>query len=285
MKRLDFDTLGDTQKAFEAIEATRTLMPGLPVLARLDGRAFHTFTKGLARPFDPRLAEAMQETTKELVRRFTPNLGYTQSDEITLVWLPASDTHLLPIFSGRIAKLTSSLAAMASVVFNKEIAKTLSPSYLEQLPTFDARVWSVPNARLAAENFLWREMDATKNSVSALASSKFSEKTLHGLSTSQRKGLLFEEGIVWDNLPNFAKRGIYYKRRTVSRDFTEEELTRLRQIPNWKPPEGPILRTAVEEVNYPSLTTIANLAGVLFNDEPPVLEKELTDESNSEDHS
>src|SRR5215212_3282844 len=97
------DGLGDRMKRYESAEAGRRLMPLLPAVARLDGRAFHAFVKGLTRPFDERLSRLMIETVA--------SVGYTQSDEITLAWVPAG-TDGQVFFDGRVQKMNSVLAAL-----------------------------------------------------------------------------------------------------------------------------------------------------------------------------
>src|SRR3569832_1982692 len=99
----DTDDFGDRMKAYEAVETARKLDPLLPIYARIDGRAFSTFTRGMERPFDLRMTGAMVETTKHLVHATHARIGYVQSDEISLVWLaegPNSDT----LFSGKVQK-------------------------------------------------------------------------------------------------------------------------------------------------------------------------------------
>lgn len=108
------EALGDRMKAYEGVEAGRRLMPLLPVLARIDGRAFHSFTRGMMRPFDADLSACMVETTVALVKETGACVGYTQSDEITLAW--HSPSLAQPIwFDGRVAKMTSQLAALATL--------------------------------------------------------------------------------------------------------------------------------------------------------------------------
>ena len=121
------DDFGDRMKTLEQMEAGRKCLPLLPVIARLDGRGFSKFTAGLPRPFDTRLSNLMQETTKHLVEHTAAKCGYTQSDEITLAWY--SDSYDCQIFfDGKIQKMVSTLAAIASVKFNK-----LLPSYLPEI--------------------------------------------------------------------------------------------------------------------------------------------------------
>ena len=114
------DKFGDRMKMYEGIEAQRAFMPGLPICVRIDGRAFHTFTRGMQRPYDKAMADAMIETTKYLVQQTYACIGYTQSDEISLVLRDDAE----PLFGGRISKLTSVLASMATAKFNEVIHKT-----------------------------------------------------------------------------------------------------------------------------------------------------------------
>src|SRR4051794_23880386 len=164
------DRRGARRKRSEGLTEVR-VMPGLPVLARLDGRAFHTFTRGLPRPFDPRLTALMVATTKALVGEFDARVGYTQSDEISLLWQQPSPNSQLP-FGGRVLKLTSVLAATATAYFGRLLPDHL-PEKRDAVPVFDGRVWNVPTQDEAANYFLWREHDATKNSLSMAAQHHF----------------------------------------------------------------------------------------------------------------
>jgi tRNA(His) 5'-end guanylyltransferase len=137
------DSLGDKLKEFEFREAGRTCLPGLPIIARLDGRAFHTFTKGLQRPYDQRLSDAMVATTCALIEETHASLGYTQSDEITLLWQNKYSETSEMLFSGRYQKLTSILASLASVEFFKQVIANI-PEKKDRTPVFDCRVFQLP---------------------------------------------------------------------------------------------------------------------------------------------
>lgn len=116
MRLKDGDDFGNRMKAYEAVEAARKLDSQLPIYARIDGRAFSTFTRGMQRPFDPAMTTAMIETAKHLLHATHARIGYTQSDEISLVWLadsPQSDV----FFSGKVHKMVSVLASMAAAKF------------------------------------------------------------------------------------------------------------------------------------------------------------------------
>lgn len=242
-----FSDLGDRQKALERAEAARAAMPGLPLLVRLDGRAFHAFTRGLARPFDPAMCECMLRTTAALVRNNHPLIAYTQSDEITLVFHATGDAQLP--FGGKWQKLTSLLAAEASVAF-KVAADELLPAKREAMPTFDARAWQVPSLREAIENLAWREADATKNSITMAASTLFSPKVLHGVDSKRKLDMLLSRGVNWNDYPAHFKRGTYLKRVTRLRSLGDDELAR---IPEKHRPAGPVMRSVVERMDWPPI--------------------------------
>lgn len=234
------DALGDRMKRYEMEEAGRRLMPRLPILARLDGRAFHTYTRGLDRPYDPRFSRCMIDTMRMLVDRYHATLGYTQSDQIMLYWANDSIESQMA-FDGRYQKLTSLLAAGASVFFYKRSVSTLAEKD-HLIPEFDCRVWQVPNVQEVYHNFLWREDDATTNSLSMAAQSVYSHKELFKKGHSDLHEMLFQKGINWDKYPAFFKRGTYAKRVTFEKNLTDAELAR---IPEKNRPSGPVTRSQV----------------------------------------
>lgn len=265
MKREEFDAMGDRHKAFEVREAGRRLMPGLPVVVRLDGKAFHTFCRGLKKPYDERLSIAMRETTKVLVGETHAAIGYTQSDEITLVF-PNLDVNKPMMYDGKVQKLCSLLAALASAKFNREIQERI-PEKAHLLPVFDARVFSYPNLDLAAENLLWRESDATRNSLTMAASAYYSPKQLHKVGRAQQHDMLHEKGINWNDYPAFFKRGTYIRRQSILKELTAEELAR---IPEKHRPLGPVVRSVMAELDMPPTTRISNLKEALFFGADPI---------------
>lgn len=162
------DALGDRMKAYEARESDRRFLPIIPVCARIDGRNFSSFTCGMDRPWDQAMTDAMIETTKCLVAETHARVGYTQSDEISLVWLSErSDSSIF--FDHRIAKMTSVLASFATAMFTRALIGGPRASWIRRMPHFDCRTWSVPSRTEAANVFLWREQDATKNAISMAA--------------------------------------------------------------------------------------------------------------------
>ncbi len=266
------DDLGDRLKGdYETPEAGRRVMPRLPVVARLDGKNFSTFTRGLARPYDKRLSDLMVAVTTILVRDTAATCGYTQSDEITLGWY-STDPKSQIYFDGKIQKIVSVLAATASVLFNHML-----PVYLPEKvtaapgPVFDCRVWGVPTLDEGANAFLWREQDATKNAISMAARHYYSHKELHEKTGSEMQELLFAKGVNFNDYPAFFKRGTYVRRRQVTRKLTPEELTDLPPLHHARAnPDLEFTRTVVDRLTLPPLTQVMNRAGVLFLGEDPL---------------
>jgi tRNA(His) 5'-end guanylyltransferase len=207
--------LGDRLKVLEMAEAGRRAVLDVPVIARLDGRAFHTYTRGMKRPFDERMQYMMRNTTSGLVAEFHALVGYTQSDEITLVWDKPT------LFDGRFQKLTSVLAGYASATFMRE--HILTGGFYSQTPCFDCRVFQVNNLDDALDVLAWREDDAVKNSVAMAAQSVYSHKQLMNKHRGDMMDMLHAKGINWNDYPAHFKRGIYLKRIVEDRTLTEAE--------------------------------------------------------------
>lgn len=262
------DTLGDLMKSYEMSMAGVKVMKGIPLLARLDGRSFHSFTKGLPRPYDERLSTCMIETTKYLVEETHANVGYTQSDEISLAWFIPADSTADYMFDGRVQKLTSILAGLASAKFLRLVIEKI-PEKADKIPVFDCRVWQVPTIDLAAQAFLWRELDATKNSISMAAHAYFSHKSLQGLNGSEKQERLWtEKGINWNDYPTFFKRGTYVQRKTFERELTEAERMAISEKHRPEPGQK-FTRSSIVELELPPAKRVANYADVLFFKEAP----------------
>lgn len=248
-----FESLGDRLKTLEKAEAGRFADRRYPLMCRLDGRSFHTFTRGLPRPYDQRLSDLMVDTTKYLVDKLGARLGYTQSDEISLYWdLNQADYLSEYIFKGKFQKIVSVSAGLATGYFNKELAKRI-PEKADTLPVFDSRVWQVYTDKDVFLNFLWRQEDAVKNSISMLAQTYFSAKELHGVNSEQKKNLMIAKGRPWDDEPEFFKSGSFVTR--VQRPVALDEKV-LRQIPEEHRPTGPVMRSVVDVVSPGILKTI-----------------------------
>lgn len=242
------DPLGDLLKAQEQTEAGRKANPYLPLMARIDGKCFSKFTKGLERPFDKRFVDLMIATTKHLVEESEGLLGYVQSDEISLYWHLDKDNYSNRQFwfDGKFQKLTSILAATASSFFTANLPEYL-PEKVGQYPVFDTRVWSVPDLEHVRKNFLWRYKDAQKNSVSMFARHFFSHRQLQGKTSQEMKQMLASIGQPWKGLPGFFREGTFIKRQRV---WMPPDSPEFNNIPKPYKPTEPVYRTVVSVLQY-----------------------------------
>lgn len=256
------DDLGDRMKILESLTENR-LMPGLPILARIDGRAFHSFTVGLERPFCTQLVRLMQDTTQHLMEETHADVGYTQSDEISLCWR-GNKEHW---FGGRVQKIASVLSGMATAFFNFRCPFDLGEQYARRMPHFDCRVWQVPSLTEAANVFVWRELDAAKNSVSMVAQANFSHKELQGVSCNGMQELLHTIGINWNDYPQHLKCGSFFVRRHRWQPFSTEEIANLpRQHEARSNPDLTVYRSVIEPLGVPRLSKADNKVSLLFGD-------------------
>ena len=230
------DELGTYCKELESRGTKEYADKRKPLLVRLDGRAFHTYTKGLKRPYDDRLSNCMLETTKKLIEEFHPRVGYTQSDEISLLfWADPEYLTSCHPFDGKVQKLTSVLAGLASSVFSLEAYKTI-PEKREYTPHFDARVWSVDSYDDVVKTFVWRMIDARKNSVTMAAQSVYSHKELLNIHTDQKLIMLKDKVINWNDYPDFFRTGVFFKRKSV--DVLLSNKDRMKIPEEHRPKEG-----------------------------------------------
>lgn len=238
-----YDEFGDRMKSYEAVTTSRKAFKGQPLLVRLDGNSFSTFTRGLQRPYDERMTRLMIETMKALVEKFNPNLGYVQSDEISLVFLTkTNDPGDLP-FAGRIQKLESLTASFASVYFNSRLAEFL-PEKVGLLPIFDSRAFVVPTEIEAYNELLWRQQDCQKNAISMAAQAFFSPKELHGKNGLEKIKMLASVGVDFSKYPAAFQRGTFARREEVVRHLTPAEAEK---IPEKYRPTEPIKRSTIVE--------------------------------------
>lgn len=268
-----FEALGDRMKAFEAAESERRFMPGLPIVVRLDGRSFHTFTKGMPRPYYEPMSKAMVETARYLVEVTQANFAYTQSDEITLVYYDVSGDST-GLFSGRVQKLVSVLAGTATAKFNQVVMQEM-PERAYLLPVFDSRAFNVPNLSEVVNCLLFRTIDCAKNSITMAASAYYSHKELHGVGSSQKHDMLRAKGINWArDYPAFFKDGTFLQRRSILRELTEEEL---KKIPIEHRPKGPVVRRSVIELDMPTFSRVHNPIEALFFEQDAILKSGVFD--------
>lgn len=204
---MKFDDFSTRMKTYESVSQTN-LMIRTPVILRADGRSFHSYVRGLQKPFDMTLNSAMAEVTRILCNEIQGAVfGYTQSDEISILIQDWKNLNTDRWFGNNVQKMTSISASIATAYFNtifKHPSNT-NPAL------FDSRVFNIPFDEVT-NYFIWRQKDATRNSINSLAQSKFSSKELHGKNTSQVQDMLMDKfNINWnDELVRF-KRGVCVK--------------------------------------------------------------------------
>ena len=256
-KKFKRDDLGNRMKIFyEEIPKTR-LMRRCPVICRLDGKAFHTFSRGFKRPFDDVLIKTMQETAKYLCENIQGcQLAYTQSDEISLLLIDYQRFETSAWFDYEIQKMVSISASMATLEFNRQFLDNVNEwqsncglkeetdsDIIEQLyklqdtyieaeykgAMFDARVFNIPREEVT-NYFYWRQLDASRNSIQMVGQANFSHRELQHKSCNDIQDMLMsQKGINWNDFTTYQKRGSCVVRNKVvleSDDVTEKCMLR-----------------------------------------------------------
>lgn len=206
------NTLGDRMKGYE--KASRVYLPGrMPMIIRCDGKAFHTFTRGMEKPWDLKMRNAMTAAGKALVEAIQgAKLAYIQSDEISVLVTDYDSLEFDPWYNKAVQKIVSVSAAIATQAFNG----SMQESDGKQGALFDARSFVLPKEDVC-NYFVWRQQDAVRNSIQGLGQSKFSHKELHKKNIHDIQEMLHSaHGINWNNCEVWEKRGW-----TVIRKFYE----------------------------------------------------------------
>jgi tRNA(His) 5'-end guanylyltransferase len=259
------DDLGTRMKEYYENVYRFGLTRRTPVAIRIDGKAFHTFTKGFQRPFDPVFMNAMKDTMKYLCENIQGcKIGYTQSDEITLI-LTDYDTLTTDAWFGyNLQKMCSVAASMATMAFNKSFERRVS-DYCNNIPRnddesldheqftqwkiyvnavekgamFDARVFNIPKEEVC--NLLyWRQLDAIRNSILMVGQHYFSHLELQNKSCKEIQEMLtFGRGIDWSFYPTYCKRGSCCIKSNATTTFAKEDengniITGATERPHWE---------------------------------------------------
>lgn len=235
---MDKTTLGDRMKNNYENITRYYLTRRMPVIIRVDGRSFHTFTNGFKKPFDDILVKTMQDTMKYLCENIQGCvLGYTQSDEISLVLIDYAELTTDAWFGNNLQKMCSISASMATLAFNRAFAKAFDEWGRANLPDwdmggtnqpvdekllklcktydkalnkgamFDSRVFTIPKEEVC-NALIWRQQDATRNSIQSVGQANFSQKELHGKSCNDIQDMLMlQKGINWNDYSTTLKRG------------------------------------------------------------------------------
>ena len=228
-------SLGDRMKDYEKIY--RNFIPKQNyTIIRLDGKAFHTFTKGFEKPFDDRLMNMMDQAAITLCSEIQgAKFAYVQSDEISILVTDVENPQSEIWFNGNVQKITSVSASIAANAFNKTMVYTLAnekaneyqksedkngyDAFMEVLEmkfaNFDSRIFVPPSQIEAYNAFLWRQRDWVRNSISMTAQAKFGHSKCFKKNTFELKQMLLNEGIDWDKFDEKLKKG----RLIVKKEF------------------------------------------------------------------
>lgn len=216
------DQLGDRMKSFYEDRTRFKLTRRTNTIIRVDGKAFHQYTKGLNRPFDSGLMEDMNKTAEFLCQNIQgAKFAYVQSDEISILVTDYDEISTHAWFDANLQKMASIAASLATARFNQlrmsrscwegnDVDGYLDADDLQKfkLAMFDARVFQIPYQEEVVNYFIWRQQDATRNSISSVAQAYFSDKELHGKKTNQMQDMLMlEKGINWNDFTPREKRG------------------------------------------------------------------------------
>lgn len=206
-------SLGDRMKEYENVTNTN-LIHRMPIMVRCDGRAFHSFCSGMNKPYDDIFIELMDTLTKYLLVSVPDcEIAYVESDEITLCLFPYKTYATTPFFDGRVQKLCSTLAAMATWKFNQILLewskgddaskKTFAEVYSSKVAMFDCRVWNLPREEVL-NCLLWRQQDSKRNAILTAGQTWIGKKKIHALKTTEVIDKLKEIGIdYWEAIPKY----------------------------------------------------------------------------------
>jgi tRNA(His) 5'-end guanylyltransferase len=191
---------------YESIWTLR-LVRRMPVIIRLDGKAFHSITKDCERPFDGEFINAMIDTSKYLISEVQGcKCAYTQSDEISLLLVDYDKIETQAWFGGEVQKMASVSAGIASAYFTRE--------WDRRLASFDSRVFNIPREEVC-NYFIWRQKDWIRNSIQMLGQANFSHKQLHNKNCTEIQDMLHEKNINWADLEPHLKNGTFITRKVI----------------------------------------------------------------------
>lgn len=268
-----FDPLGDKMKMLERATAGAPIPAQHAIYVRIDGRGFSKFTRNMQRPFDPRMTRAMHTAAAHVLKATHATAAYVQSDEISLLFAPAIKEDGTPgehFFGGKILKMTSVLAAMATAGFTRALLDDESglSKWADQTPHFDARVVEMADPDDAIAAFAWRGQDAARNGVRQVGSAYLSHKQMDGKSNVQVAQMLAERGIYMYDMPAESMNGMLMSYTMTQRALSDVEIARIPQAS--RPAPGTLFsrRKLVKWVSHHP-GQFANLADVLLRGAVP----------------
>lgn len=241
------DSLGDRMKS-QYEDRTRYSLPRRTyTIIRLDGKAFHTFTRKFNRPYDERITDWMDGAAYHLCEEIQGvQFAYVQSDEISLLLTDFATIQSQSWFDGNIQKNVSIAASIATAHFNELrilscMTKQVDPLIANKPAYFDARAFTIPDPVEVANYFIWRQQDAVRNSIQMLAQSLYSHKELQGKNTSELQELTFQKGKNWNDISIRNKRGGFIEKKQykilngpeANEDFSIRNKWEISECPNF----------------------------------------------------
>ena len=230
------NSLGNRMKDYYENVYRIRLTRRTPVIIRIDGKAFHTFARGLKRPYDMVLKNTMWNTAIYLCEHIqNARIAYVQSDEISILLIDYNKFTTSAWFDNNIQKMCSVSASMATMAFNRFFAEETEKAFTQlnyineekfnqvykkkwHNAMFDARTFNLPESEVC-NYFIWRQQDATRNSIESLGRTYFSQNELHKVNCNQiQDKLMIEKGVNWNDCPVFFKRGVCIERKDVQDD-------------------------------------------------------------------
>lgn len=219
------DALGDRMKSQYENRSRYFLPRRTYTIIRLDGKAFHNYTKNCERPYDRDLITAMDATAAFLCAEIQgARLAFVQSDEISILLTDFEKTTSHAWYDGNLQKIVSISASLATGCFNQKRTE----QGISDLAFFDSRVFTIPDPIEVENYFIWRQEDCVRNSIAMLAQSLYTHKELMGKSSNHLQEMIFQKGINWNDLDVRLKRGglssrqAYYKREALRHRWITE---------------------------------------------------------------
>lgn len=233
------DEIGDRMKQFYENRTCFFLPRRTYTIIRVDGKAFHTYTKGLEQPFDAGLIEDIDATASYLCKNIQgAKFAFVQSDEISILLTDFDKIDTDAWFDGNIRKMASVAASLATSKFNQlrqlryikakfdEGITNITYRWMELLSKlkvaeFDARVFIIPCDYEVENYFIWRQQDAVRNSISSVALSLYSHKELEGVNGNRKQEMIFLKGINWNDYAPKLKRGRFIQKLPFATEMDE----------------------------------------------------------------
>lgn len=243
--------MGDKFKEIEKVSRTIEYVENTKaIVIRVDGRAFHTFTRNMERPYSSVLEKCREAAATAVVTSLHPTFAYYQSDEISFVWLvDQSKPNSQHPFNGRVDKLISVCASLTSVAFYQEYIKH-EPD-CNKLPHFDGRLaGTFDSSEEAMHCVMWRENDAMRNSLQMLAQSLCSHNELQNKNCNAQYTMCNSAGVDWlTAVPVSFRRGVYLRSTRIDVELTECQRNKIPE--KYRPPVGTLVpRTIVTSHSF-----------------------------------